>query len=77
MFMKVPEGDGERMPPRFTGTWKKHQLIVVRPGHPGTMLKQTFSLEDEDSRLVVKTKMHRAGAKDFEVKRVYTRVAAS
>jgi hypothetical protein len=77
MFMKVSDGDGGRMPPRFTGTWKKDHLTVVRPGRKGTTLKQTFSLQDKETRLVVKTKMQRDGASDFEVKRVYTRVAAS
>jgi hypothetical protein len=77
MFMKVKDGDGGRMPPRFTGTWKKDHLTVVRPGRKGTTLKQTFSLQDKETRLVVKTKMQRDGASDFEVKRVYTRVAAS
>ena len=77
MYMKVADGDGGRMPPRFAGTWKKNKLVVYRPGRPGTLLKQTFSLEDKATRLVVKTKMHREGASDFEVKRIYTRAPSS
>jgi hypothetical protein len=77
MYMEVAEGDGGRMPPRFYGTWKHDRLMVVRPGRTGTMLKQTFSLENKATRLVVTTKMHREGASDFQVKRVYVRAPAS
>jgi len=77
MYMDVKDGDGERMPPRFAGTWKNDRLTVLRPGVPGTTYKQTFKLEDDDTRLVVKTKTHREGASDFEVKRVYAKVPVS
>ena len=77
MYMDVKDGDGERMPPRFAGTWKNDRLTVLRPGVTGTTLKQTFKLEDDDTRLVVKTKTHREGASDFEVKRVYAKVPVS
>ena len=77
MYMDVADGDGERMPPRFAGTWKNDRLTVLRPGVPGTTLKQSFKLEDDDTRLVVKTKTHREGASDSEVKRVYAKVPVS
>ena len=77
MYMDVKEGDGERMPPRFAGTWKNDRLTVLRPGVPGTTLKQTFKLENDDTRLVVKTRTHREGASDYEVKRVYAKVPVS
>ena len=77
MYMDVADGDGERTPPRFAGTWKNDRLTVLRPGVTGTTLKQTFKLEDDATRLVVKTKTHREGASDFEVKRVYAKVPVS
>jgi hypothetical protein len=76
MYMKVTDGDGERMPPRFTGAWKKDKLIVYRPGRPGTKLTQTFSLEEEKRVLVVTTKMHREHGSDVSIKRVYVRAGA-
>ena len=77
MYMAVADGDGERMPPRFAGTWKNDRLTVLRSAAPGTTLKQTFKLEADDTRLVVKTRTHREGASDFEVKRVYAKVPVS
>jgi hypothetical protein len=76
MYMKVTAGDGERMPPRFAGTWKKDKLVVYRPGRPGTKLTQTFSLEEEKHILVVTTKMHREHGEDVSIKRVYVRAPA-
>lgn len=76
MYMKVTDGDGERMPPRFAGTWKDDRLVVQRPGRPGTKLTQTFALEHEDSTLIVRTKMHREHGSDVEIKRVYVREAS-
>jgi hypothetical protein len=76
MFMPVKEGDGERMPPRFAGTWKDDRLVVLRPGRPGTKLTQTFWLDGANT-LVVKTKMHREHGSDFEVKRTYARTPPS
>ena len=77
MFMEVADGDGERMPPRFAGTWKDDRLTVYRPGRTGTSLRQSFRLEKDGSRLVVKTRMQRKGERDFEVKRVYLRDPAA
>ena len=77
MYMPVADGDGERMPPRFAGTWKDDRLTVLRSAAPGTTLKQSFKLEADDTRLVVKTRTHREGASDFEVKRVYAKVPVS
>jgi hypothetical protein len=76
MYMPVAEGDGERMPPRFAGTWKKDRLTVLRPGRPGTKLTQTFWLDGANT-LVVKTKMHRESGSDFEVKRTYSKTLPS
>jgi hypothetical protein len=77
MYMDVADGDGERMPPRFAGTWKNDRLTVLRAGSPGTTLRQSFKLEDDSQTLVVKTKTHREGASDYEVKRVYAKVPVS
>jgi len=74
MYMPVAEGDGERMPPRFAGTWKDDRLTVLRTGSPGIKLKQTFKLVDDETTLVVKTKVHREGGSDYEVKRVYAKI---
>lgn len=76
MYGNVASGDGERMPPRFAGIWKKDRLTVVRQGKPGTKLYQTFTLDENGRKLVVRTKMKRNDAGDLEIKRTYLRVAS-
>ncbi len=75
MYREAVARDSSATPPIFAGTWDDGRLKVKRMIPEGTMT-QTFALSGDGHSLVVRTKIHREHASDFDGKRTFVKVTA-
>lgn len=75
MYREAVARDSSATPPIFAGTWDDGRLKVKRMIQEGTMT-QTFALSGDGQSLVVRTKIHREHASDFDGKRTFVKVPA-
>lgn len=75
MYREAVARDSSATPPIFAGTWDDGRLQVKRMIPEGTMT-QTFVLAGDGQSLVVRTKIHREHASDFDGKRTFVKVTA-
>jgi hypothetical protein len=76
-FQSVVKGDEAKEPPRVAGTWHEGRLIASFIGPRGAKYTETFTLDDNEKELVVRSRAKRKGGGEYESKRVYVKVRAS
>jgi len=76
-FEPVVKGDEAKEPPRVAGTWHEGRLVTIFTGPRGATIKETFTLDDNEKELVVRSRVKRTGGSGYESKRVYVKVRPS